>query len=84
MPYRNREAPGGKQAARHDNAIRAAAVTRQPPGRARPQVQSSDDPGAAKADALASHHCASRVAIALKSFGYGFALIPSSAKPKPK
>jgi hypothetical protein len=36
----------------------------------------------AQPDALASQQCAARVADALRRLGYGFAVIPSTAKPK--
>jgi hypothetical protein len=64
--------------------MRAAAVARQHPGQAPSQADSCDDSCNGEADALASRHCASRVATALKGLGYDFAMIPSSAKPKPK
>lgn len=38
----------------------------------------------ADADALASRRCAARVADALKKIGYGYAVIPSTAKPTRK
>jgi hypothetical protein len=41
-------------------------------------------PAAAEADALASRRCAARVADALKKIGYGFAVIPSTARPRRK
>jgi hypothetical protein len=84
MPYRSREAAAAKQAERQDHAMRAAAVARQHPGQARSQMDSCDDSRNGETDALASRHCASRVATALKGLGYDFAMIPLSAEPKRK
>jgi hypothetical protein len=41
-------------------------------------------PPSAASNALASRRCAARVADALKRIGYGFAVIPSTAKPRRK
>jgi hypothetical protein len=84
MPSRGPVATADQAGARPP--ARRARVSSRPRPADRPEASAHGDADAATdidlADVLASRRCAAKVASALKKLGYGFALIPATAKPK--
>jgi hypothetical protein len=85
MPSRSREKQGESKTRRQiEDGIRSVLHARHESRRDTGPADSDHIPSTAESHALASRRCAARVADALKRIGYGFALIPSTAKPKAK
>jgi len=81
MPSRSRSAIEASRPPAKSGALasRDAARTSRPSG----APDDADAPAGRKlSDMLASRRCAAKIAAALGKLGYGFAVIPATAKPK--